>query len=224
MHIRHPFSSTTVIFSHANATDLGAMRDYLIEIAHLLDVSVFAYDYSGYGSSSGVPTPANTFADCDAVIKYVTTAFNPQTLICWGQSLGSGPSVYMAKKYPHLVSGVVIQSGIASGLRVLFPLTSTKWFDIYPNLDSVKKTIAPFMVIHGNEDAEVKVNHGLVVAMNAPNLHTRWIVEGAGHNNIELYNKNEFIKKVGAFIRQVESGEAKKLDTKPRKRRWFHFR
>lgn len=37
----------TILFSHGNATDIGYMRDHLMDLAQTLQVNVFAYDYCG---------------------------------------------------------------------------------------------------------------------------------------------------------------------------------
>lgn len=39
----------TLIYSHGNATDIGAMHDRCVGIADALGVNVLSYDYTGYG-------------------------------------------------------------------------------------------------------------------------------------------------------------------------------
>jgi hypothetical protein len=46
-------STVTFLFSHGNAEDLGMMYTRMKEIAMVFKVSVLAYDYSGYGKSTG---------------------------------------------------------------------------------------------------------------------------------------------------------------------------
>jgi hypothetical protein len=48
----------------------------------------------------------------------------------YGQSVGSGPTIDLASRLPNL-RGVVLHSPILSGLRVLYPVKRTYWFDIY---------------------------------------------------------------------------------------------
>ncbi len=43
-----PSAKFTILFSHGNATDIGYMRDHLMDLAQTLQVNVFAYDYCGY--------------------------------------------------------------------------------------------------------------------------------------------------------------------------------
>lgn len=45
--LRQPGATTTVLFSHGNATDIGCMRDHLVDFAKKLQVNVLTYDYTG---------------------------------------------------------------------------------------------------------------------------------------------------------------------------------
>jgi hypothetical protein len=54
-----------------------------------------SYDYTGYGCSSGKPSVAATCADIEAVYRYTveTLGVDPASVILYGQSVGSGPTV-----------------------------------------------------------------------------------------------------------------------------------
>merc|ERR1719195_1686231 len=68
--LSHPKADYTIIFSHGNATDIGQMRDLLLDLRKRLKVNIVAYDYSGYGLSSGLPSVDATQSDLRAVYKY----------------------------------------------------------------------------------------------------------------------------------------------------------
>lgn len=53
-----------------------------------------------------------------------------EELILYGQSVGSGPTLHMASRLKRL-RGVVLHSAILSGIRVLYPVKMTLWFDIF---------------------------------------------------------------------------------------------
>lgn len=53
-----------------------------------------------------------------------------EDLILYGQSVGSGPTLHLASRLEKL-RGVVLHSGILSGIRVLYPVKVTLWFDIF---------------------------------------------------------------------------------------------
>lgn len=53
-----------------------------------------------------------------------------EDLILYGQSVGSGPTLHLAAQLQKL-RGVVLHSAILSGIRVLYPVKVTFWFDIF---------------------------------------------------------------------------------------------
>jgi len=53
-----------------------------------------------------------------------------EDLIVYGQSVGSGPTLHLASRLQRL-RGVVLHSAILSGIRVLYPVKMTFWFDIF---------------------------------------------------------------------------------------------
>lgn len=56
---------------------------------------------------------------------------NPETIILYGQSIGTVPTVDLATK--HEVGAVILHSPLLSGLRVVFRNTKRTWFfDAFP--------------------------------------------------------------------------------------------
>lgn len=53
-----------------------------------------------------------------------------EDVILYGQSLGSGPTIDLAVRLSRL-RAVILHSPILSGLRVLYPVKQTYWFDIF---------------------------------------------------------------------------------------------
>ena len=58
--------------------------------------------------------------------------------------------------------------------------------DVYPNIDRVRKTKCPVMVIHGRLDEEVDITHGTSMHQAVPHHFKRdpWWVPDRGHNDI----------------------------------------
>jgi pimeloyl-ACP methyl ester carboxylesterase len=204
--LRYPGATTTVLFSHGNATDLGCMRNHLVDFARQLQVNVLAYDYTGYGLSAGPgPTMAHTLSDVEAAYDYLLRTYPNESarIIVYGQSIGSGPTLHLARN--RRCNGVVVHSGIMSALRVIQPAQqSTRWFDIFPNVDLVASVPACVFVIHGTADKEIPVEHGQGLAAAAPNSFPAWWVEGAGHNNVEVDFREAYFAQLDQFVRFVE--------------------
>ncbi|KAH0463887.1 hypothetical protein IEQ34_006673 [Dendrobium chrysotoxum] len=132
MYVKNPRAGATLLYSHGNAADLGQMFPLFIELSARLRINLMGYDYSGYGQSSGKPTEYNTYADIEAVYECLKEQYKvaDEDIILYGQSVGSGPTLDLASRLPNL-RAVVLHSPILSGLRVLYPVKHTYWFDIY---------------------------------------------------------------------------------------------
>ena len=78
------------------------------------------------------PSEQNTYADIEAVYKCLEESYGAkqEDIILYGQSVGSGPTLDLAARLPQL-RAVVLHSPILSGLRVMYPVKRTYWFDIY---------------------------------------------------------------------------------------------
>lgn len=74
----------------------------------------------------------NTYADIEAAYKCLEESYGTkqEDIILYGQSVGSGPTLDLAARLPQL-RAVVLHSPILSGLRVMYPVKRTYWFDIY---------------------------------------------------------------------------------------------
>ena len=53
----------------------------------------------------------------------------------YGYSIGSGPSTFLASKLT--VGGLIIHSGLSSGMRILDPNIESFSTDIFPNIDFI---------------------------------------------------------------------------------------
>nr|GMD77004.1 protein ABHD17B [Ipomoea batatas] len=146
---RHPFARLTLLYSHGNAADLGQMQDLFIELRAHLRINIMSYDYSGYGASSGKPTEFNTYHDIEAVYNCLKSKYEikQEDVVLYGQSVGSGPTLHLASRLKRL-RGVVLHSAILSGIRVLYPVKMTLWFDIFKNIDKIREVNCPVLVIH----------------------------------------------------------------------------
>ena len=202
-------AKATIFYSHGNATDLGAMTPRFLEMCQNLSVNVCGYDYSGYGSSQGAAaTEQQVYYDAKAAFQYLVDVcqIKLSEIIIYGQSVGSGPSIYLATKYECL--GLVLHAGLLSGLRVLTPNRCCLCCcDIFPNIDRIPKVKCPTFVIHGLQDAQIHVSHGMGLYERIPDKFKvePWFVEGADHNNIVYSNFRPYFWKMRQFIDKISS-------------------
>lgn len=208
----------TLLFSHGNAVDLGDMFSLLRTIALKLNVNIASYDYTGYGpidrhNAHIRPTEKQTYRDINSVYEWLLSTgkvVDARTqLILYGQSVGSGPSIYLATKKP--VAGLVIHSGILSGIRVLTPSRLLCCFDIYPNVDRIRSVTCLVFIIHGVDDLQVPIHHGTGLYNFTPTQFKvePWWVPRRGHNDILHGNEKLFFEKIEKFLHLVSEAQDK---------------
>ncbi|KAL8171527.1 hypothetical protein V2J09_023331 [Rumex salicifolius] len=199
VYVRHPKACATLLYSHGNAADLGQMLELFVELSHRLRVNLMGYDYSGYGQSTGKPTESNTYADIDAAYNCLKEKYGveDEQLILYGQSVGSGPTIDLASRTPNL-RGVVLHSPILSGVRVLYPVKRTYWFDIYKNIDKISHVKCPVLIIHGTSDEIVDCSHGRQLWELCKEKYEPLWLTGGGHCNLELFP--DFIRHLKKFV------------------------
>lgn len=189
----------TLLFSHGNAVDLGQMTSFFIGLGQRINCNIFSYDYSGYGMSTGKPTEKNLYADIDAAWHALRTRYgiSPENIILYGQSIGTVPTVDLASRYE--VGAVILHSPLMSGMRVAFPATKRTWFfDAFPSIDKVPKVTSPVLVIHGTEDEVIDFSHGMTIYEKCPRAVEPLWVEGAGHNDVEMYS--QYLERLKQFV------------------------
>ncbi|XP_038991193.1 alpha/beta hydrolase domain-containing protein 17B-like [Hibiscus syriacus] len=171
------------------------------------------YDYSGYGQSTGKPSERNTYADIEAAYKCLKESYGAwqENIILYGQSVGSGPTVNLAARLPRL-RAVVLHSPILSGLRVMYPVKRTYWFDIYKNIDKISLVKSPVLIIHGTNDDVVNCSHGKQLWELCQEKYEPLWVKGGNHCDLELYP--EYIRHVKKFISSVEKTPSQRIGSR----------
>lgn len=86
----------TILYSHGNAVDIGSIHPHMKAMAVDLGVRVIAYDYPGYGLSTGQPLIDGVLADSRAVYDWVCAEYPRQKIILFGHSIGSAPAIRIA--------------------------------------------------------------------------------------------------------------------------------
>ncbi|KAJ8639610.1 hypothetical protein MRB53_016304 [Persea americana] len=213
IYIRNPMATSTLLYSHGNAADLGQMYELFIELSIHLKVNLMGYDYSGYGQSTGKPSEQNTYADIEAAYKCLEESYGTkeEDVILYGQSVGSGPTLDLATRLPKL-RAVVLHSPILSGLRVMYPVKRTYWFDIYKNIDKIPLVNCPVLVIHGTSDEVVDCSHGKQLWDLCKEKYEPLWLKGGNHCDLELYP--EYLRHLKKFISTVEKSPSQRYTSR----------
>lgn len=163
-----PEGRATVIYFHGNAGHIGHLgdraRNYQADGFGLL-----LPEYRGYGGNPGKPDEAGLYADGRAALAYLRKLGIPANKIALhGESLGSGIAVKIAAEAAEQgqpVSAIVLEApytSIPEAAQRHYWYLPAKWlvWDRFDSLTRAGKIGAPLLLLHGEKDRTVPVEHG----------------------------------------------------------------
>ncbi|PKA52987.1 hypothetical protein AXF42_Ash001968 [Apostasia shenzhenica] len=222
MYVRNPSAKLTVLYSHGNAADLGQMYELFVELSVHLRVNLMGEAELEQDQAS----EQQTYADIEAAYNCLEKTYcaRAQDIILYGQSVGSGPTLDLAGRLPCL-RAVVLHSPILSGLRVMYPVKRTYWFDIYKATRTFLQRMS-FVLLYeiclcfvcfiddgwlGTDDDVVHCSHGKQLWELCKEKYEPLWIKGGNHCNLELYP--EYIRHLKKFIAVVEKMPARTTES-----------
>lgn len=94
----HADSKVYVLYCHGNGENLAHMGAYMDALREQYGVTIFAFDYRGYGKSEGKPHEAGILADGRAAQAWLAARaeVQPEQVVLWGRSIGAAVAVQVA--------------------------------------------------------------------------------------------------------------------------------
>ena len=184
-----------VIWFHGNGGNLTDRADMAAELA-ARGVSVFVFDWRGYGKSDGTPNENALFKDALAAYDH----FNRKAVL-YGESLGGPYAAYVAKN--RKAQAVIIENSFPSlaamgnrlyGLGWLAPraLRTTDWLND-ANL--------PVLVMHGKRDQVIPFELGMRLYDGLKTKKQLLVSETAGHCEIPAVEPERYYDAVMGMCR-----------------------
>ena len=200
----------TILYSHANAEDLGLSLPFADVLSRFCGCDVLAYEYLGYSISSGEPSEAGCLECVDAALAYLLEdcGLEPHRVVVYGRSIGSGPTVDVASRTSGL-GGMILQSPIASAGHVMLPEQMAKalaGFDLFKNYEKIKDVTCRTLMIHGRADTMVPFEHAQMLFPELRNQHPPLWIDGAGHHDMP---DDLCLNAVANFVAYIEERNAK---------------
>ncbi|HPI92717.1 MAG TPA: alpha/beta hydrolase [Deltaproteobacteria bacterium] len=193
----------TVLFCHGNG---GNVEDCLdsIRIGHRLGLTMFVFDYRGYGGSQGTPTEQGTYTDADAAWDYlvVNRKVPPGDIVIWGRSLGGAVAARTAAHHP---AGILIIESTFVSIRELardrFSWVPSWVLDgyVYDTLDELRRVDIPVLVIHSPDDEIIPFRHGRALYDSLKGPRSFVEIQGS-HNRGYLESTEVYESGIDAFI------------------------
>ena len=208
-YLRNPGATYTLLYSHGNAEDLGDIGE-ILEQFHEHGFSIIAYDYSGYGTSTGTPSERHSYADVFSVYEYLRNncQLHAENIVVFGRSVGGGPSIDLAVR--NAVGGLIIESSFVSASRVITKIPVFP-FDKFSNLGKMRAISCPVLVIHGKRDRIIPFWHAEALYENAHFPKMKFWVNEAHHDDVYRVAGKEYWSVIEQFVELVEAGRANTL-------------
>lgn len=187
-------SSKVVLYCHGNATDLREIGSMMVALRKVLDASVVAVEYPGYGcNGSATPSERAILADVHRVYNYLVThaGYKHENVVMFGRSIGTGVAFDVAAHYP--VGGLILISAytrISALIRLLAGrVAASVVSERFPSITKVPRVQCPVVLIHGRDDdlipAAMSVELEAALRAHRPSRATVIrVVPGMDHNNI----------------------------------------
>lgn len=200
MYLKASDARQLLLYSHGNGEDIGMVYRSLTRFQKN-GISVLLYDYPGYGTSSHKPTEAGVYAAADAAYEYATQTLNfaPEQIVLYGYSLGSGPSCWLAERYP--INRLILEGAFTSTFRVVSRTKLLPW-DKFDNFSRLSAIECPILFVHGTDDRIVPFSHAKRNWKAFTGEKQKLWVEGAGHVDLQKVAGSLYWDTVITFIQQ----------------------
>ena len=195
----------TVLFCHGNAGNICHRID-VIYLFCKLGLSVFIFDYRGYGRSQGKPTEEGLYRDAQSAHKYLIEKrnLNEGSIVVYGKSIGANVAVELCSKVK--TAALISESAFTSALEMgkkLFPFLPLKWLISikFDALSKIKNITVPKLIIHSEDDKIIPFRHGRKLFEAAPEPKEFYPMRG-GHNEALFLAKEDFVNKIDLFLQK----------------------
>lgn len=199
-------SRALVVYFHGNGGNLSIWAPILSELArHGFDV--LAFDYRGYGLSTGRPTETGLYRDADAVIEHASSLLaGSRPLVYWGRSLGTAVAAYAATRRPP--DAIVLEAGFPDARSIIRsspPLALLGLFSTYrfPTAEWLERVQAPALVMHGDADQVIPFALGRALFERVKGAKTFVTIPGGDHNDIRPSDARAYWEAVDSFIHRA---------------------
>ena len=196
-----------LLWCHGNAGNIIHRLENLAAL-HRIGLSVFLFDYRGYGRSAGMPSETGLYQDALAAYEVLTKAKQvpPERIVLFGRSLGAAVAGTLASQRP--AAGLILESAFPSvealarfhywGLPMHWLVSAE--FNLAGRLREVHQ---PVLVVHGDRDSLVPLQLGQAVFEAARPPKDLYIVHGADHNDLVVIGGVPYFERLRRFVKDV---------------------
>jgi len=201
----HPEPRAVVLFAHGISGNISYWQDDFRAMTQELGLSVFAFDYRGYGRSENEPSEQGILEDAEAARNWLCerTGLAKEELILMGQSLGGAAAIHLA--YTGGARGLVLDrtfNNLPDVVSSMYPSWPLKWImrTTFRSDAKIAHYPGPVLQCHGDADTVVPYRFArrLYNVIRGPKRFVR--VDNGRHNGEA---SPSFWKALDQFIEQV---------------------
>ncbi len=192
-----------ILWCHGNAGNVINRLENLRALYHQ-GLSVFLFDYRGYGRSQGRPSEEGLYQDAIGAYDYLTRVrmIRHERIVLFGRSLGAAVAAELAVQKP--AAGLVLESCFPSieavgkahygGIPVHWLLGAAfRLVDRLPHLS------LPKLIIHGDKDDIIPIDLGRQVFEAAKPPKRFFMIPGADHNDTYHVGGQDYFQRLAEF-------------------------
>lgn len=179
----------TVLFCHGNYGNIS-YTDFVIKICHRQKLNLLVFDYSGYGTSLGVPSQRIACDDGEAAYKYLRETLSPDDIIVWGMSMGGAVATYIASRNP--CHSLILMSTFSSlddivrdygyGRLTSFLVNCFSLIiDNMPSKHRIRSVKCPIAIVHSKDDELIPYSNAQRLYNAIQHSCKQFIDIGGGH-------------------------------------------
>lgn len=188
---------------HGNSGNISDRVD-TIKIYYDMGLSIFIFDYRGYGNSEGRPSEKGTYKDAETAWNYLVEkmGFEPGNIIITSHSLGGAVASYLAGKVNP--KALIIEGSFTSMIdmgKLYYPYLPIRLLirQRYNNKKHLKKVHCPVLIIHSPDDEVVPFYMGKTLYQTA-NPPKHFLPIHGSHNQAIFDSRELYITEINKFI------------------------
>jgi fermentation-respiration switch protein FrsA (DUF1100 family) len=175
-----------VILGHGNA-ELIDNQSILVDGYRRLGIHVLMVEYRGYGRSDGSPSQQAITKDHIAAYDQLKQdpRVDPAKIFFHGQSIGTGVVCSLAKE--RAPAALILRSPFrsVSSMMARVGIPSFLVLDPFDNEAVLKTLDVPILIMHGDRDQTIPIQHGRTLAKSANHV-TFKVYADYGHNDFPI--------------------------------------
>ena len=180
--VEHPQPRAYALFCHGNAEHVGYLGDLLAQLRDGFAITVFAFDYRGYGLSEGDPSEQGVLADGRAARAWLAqhAGIRQDQIVLLSRSLGGAVAVDLAARNGG--RGLVLESTFTTLPDLAarhYPWLPVRWLmrSRFDSLAKIARFHGPLLVSHGTADEVAPYDMGQALFAASPARQKRLVAD-----------------------------------------------